>query len=115
MWQPALGVLFVLGASAVAAADPKDSAPNDAQDALRDAQEALTELDQAGFSSREALMNALAPATDARGRGAVLWPLRVSLSGQSASPDPMEIMQVLGKTESLRRIASAIAALGSMG
>ncbi len=93
----------------------KDSAPNDAQDALRDAQQALTELDQAGFSSREALMNALAPATDARGRGAVLWPLRVSLSGQSASPDPMEIMQVLGKTESLRRIASAIAALGSMG
>ncbi len=43
-----------------------------------------------------------------RGRGAVLWPLRVALSGQAASPDPVEIMSVLGKDESLRRIDAAI-------
>ncbi len=41
-------------------------------------------------------------------RGTVLWPLRVALSGQSASPDPLDIMEVLGKTESLRRIELAI-------
>ena len=46
-------------------------------------------------------------------RGSVLWPLRVALSGQSASPDPLDIMDVLGKTESLRRIEVAIKKLAT--
>jgi len=36
--------------------------------------------------------------------GAVLWPMRVALSGQEKSPSPFEIAEVLGKEESLRRI-----------
>ncbi len=40
--------------------------------------------------------------------GAVLWPLRVSLSGQQNSPGPFEIAEVLGKEESLKRIKVAI-------
>ncbi len=40
--------------------------------------------------------------------GVVLWPLRVSLSGQQNSPGPFEIAEVLGKDESLRRIDVAI-------
>jgi nondiscriminating glutamyl-tRNA synthetase len=40
--------------------------------------------------------------------GSVLWPLRVSLSGQQNSPGPFEIASVLGKDESLRRIKLAI-------
>ncbi len=43
-----------------------------------------------------------------RGRGEVLWPLRVALSGKESSPGPFEIMEVLGKEESLRRIERAI-------
>ena len=43
-----------------------------------------------------------------RQRGEVLWPLRVALSGQATSPDPVEIMEVVGKEESLRRIEIAI-------
>jgi hypothetical protein len=35
----------------------------------------------------------------------------VALSGQSASPDPIEIMETLGRDESLRRIVIAIAKL----
>jgi hypothetical protein len=34
--------------------------------------------------------------------------LRVALSGQQNSPDPIEIMSVLGRDESLRRIDAAI-------
>lgn len=45
------------------------------------------------------------------GRGDVLWPLRVALSGSQASPGPFELMQVLGKKESLARIAVAITKL----
>ncbi len=45
------------------------------------------------------------------GMGEVLWPLRVSLSGQRNSPGPIEILEVLGKEESLRRIRHAISKL----
>lgn len=47
--------------------------------------------------------------------GAVLWPLRVSLSGLEASPGPFELMEVLylgyGKFEILQRIEQAIKSL----
>ncbi len=41
-------------------------------------------------------------------RGEMLWPLRVALSGQQASPGPFEIMAALGKEETLKRIKFAI-------
>lgn len=40
--------------------------------------------------------------------GAVLWPLRVALSGQQNSPGPFEIAEVLGKEETRRRLEMAI-------
>jgi len=43
-----------------------------------------------------------------RGRGEVLWPLRAALSGKQASPGPLEIMEVLGKSETTKRIKNAI-------
>lgn len=39
--------------------------------------------------------------------GDYLWPLRVSLSGQKASPGPFEIATVLGKDETLAKIKAA--------
>lgn len=54
------------------------------------------------------LLEAVHPIAEARGRGAVLWPLRVALSGKEASPGPYEMMQALGKTETLRRLDYAI-------
>lgn len=42
------------------------------------------------------------------GRGAVLWPMRVALSGKAVSPDPIEIIEILGITESKRRIEIAV-------
>ncbi|MDP2695911.1 MAG: glutamate--tRNA ligase [bacterium] len=45
---------------------------------------------------------------DKEGRGEVLWPLRVALSGKSASPGPFEIMEVLEEAEVRRRIGLAI-------
>lgn len=40
--------------------------------------------------------------------GAVLWPMRVALSGQENSPGPFEIAEVLGKDETLARLDGAI-------
>ncbi|MBI4252878.1 glutamate--tRNA ligase [Candidatus Uhrbacteria bacterium] len=39
--------------------------------------------------------------------GEVLWPFRVALTGQTASPSPFDIAPTLGKTLTLRRIAYA--------
>ena len=43
-----------------------------------------------------------------RGRSAILWPLRVALSGMERSPDPFFIAAALGQSRTLRRIRRAI-------
>ncbi|TAK03727.1 glutamate--tRNA ligase [Patescibacteria group bacterium] len=40
--------------------------------------------------------------------GNMLWPMRVALSGRSASPSPFEYAWVLGKAETLQRLKKAI-------
>ncbi|MFA5084283.1 MAG: glutamate--tRNA ligase [Candidatus Paceibacterota bacterium] len=52
--------------------------------------------------------NRIMALAEERGRGEVLWPLRVALSGQTASPGPFDIMGVLGRSESLKRINIAV-------
>lgn len=42
------------------------------------------------------------------GKGNVLWPVRYSLTGADASPDPFIMMEVLGKEKSLKRLEKAI-------
>jgi glutamyl-tRNA synthetase len=43
-----------------------------------------------------------------KGKGNVLWPLRVALSGKEKSPDPFTLLFLLGKDESIKRIKNAI-------
>lgn len=57
------------------------------------------------FTEAENKIMALA---EKEGRGEILWPFRVALSGQIASPGPFEIMKVLGKEETLKRLEIAI-------
>lgn len=45
-------------------------------------------------------------------RGCLLWPLRVALSGKSASVSPFEIAEILGKEKAVKRIQQAIDMLG---
>ena len=42
-----------------------------------------------------------------QGRGEVLWPMRIALSGQKQSPDPFTIASIIGKTETLKRLGYA--------
>jgi glutamyl-tRNA synthetase len=41
------------------------------------------------------------------GRGELLWPLRVALSGKKASPPPFEIAEILGGEKTLKRLNRA--------
>lgn len=45
-------------------------------------------------------------------RGMVYWPLRVALTGKEKSPDPVEIIDVIGKDKTLERIEKAIRVIG---
>ena len=44
--------------------------------------------------------------------GDLFWPVRVALSGRDASPSPVELLEALGKAESITRIKTAINKMG---
>ena len=41
-------------------------------------------------------------------RGKLLWPLRVALTGKAASPPPFDIIEILGREKTIKRIEEAI-------
>ncbi len=67
----------------------------------------LLNLDERLFT-RQQLETLIMPEAEKRGRGGMLWPLRVALSGQKNSAGPFEIMEIIGKNESLNRLIIAI-------
>ncbi len=70
-------------------------------------------VDTATFSSAESIKEAIMPYAETEGKGNVLWPFRMTLSGQEKSVDPFTICYVLGKDEILSRIASVCNAIDS--
>jgi len=69
--------------------------------------EKISEIKESDFNKAK-LESILMPFANKIGRGEVLWPLRASLSGKDKSPGPFDIMGVLGKKETIRRIEVAI-------
>lgn len=58
--------------------------------------------------TKENIKKAIWPYAEKEGRGAVLWPLRVALSGKEKSPDPFTLVEILGREETLSRLQTAI-------
>lgn len=58
--------------------------------------------------TEEGVKAAIWPYADAEGRGQVLWPLRLALSGKEKSPNPFTLANILGKETTLRRIDEAL-------
>lgn len=67
----------------------------------------LEHIPDEGFTASQ-LKDIVWPYATSQGRGEVLWPLRVALSGNERSPDPFTIMGLIGKQKSLERIAEAL-------
>lgn len=63
------------------------------------------------FASPAHIKEALWPYAETAGKGEVLWPLRVALTGQTHSPDPFTVAYVLGPEETSERIDEACAIL----
>ena len=76
-------------------------------DALPRLKLALETLKTADFASTEAIKTNLWPLAEELGKGEVLWPLRVALSGSAKSPDPFCLAFILGQAQTLARIETA--------
>lgn len=63
------------------------------------------------WSQPETIKDALWDYASEVGRGDVLWPLRMALSGKDRSPDPFTLAVVFGKEETLARIDLALSKL----
>lgn len=70
--------------------------------------EKLAGLGETEFENAEKIKAHIFDYATENGRGDVLWPLRVSLSGKEKSPDPFTLLSVFGKTESVSRIDNAL-------
>ena len=66
----------------------------------------LDTLDPQAFEMSSMIKDIIFPYATEVGRGNVLWPLRVALSGREKSPDPFTLMHLLGRKRTLARIAA---------
>ncbi len=73
--------------------------------ALAEALEAIPETEFDLLHLEVAVKNLIAK--NGWGNGDTFWPLRVAVSGREKSPGPFEIMGVLGKMKTLRRLEAA--------
>jgi glutamyl/glutaminyl-tRNA synthetase len=67
----------------------------------------LNKSQESSFTDTESIKNLFWNYAEEQGRGDVLWPLRVSLSGRDKSPDPFTLLHILGKDEGLKRVQYA--------
>ncbi len=88
-----------------------DPTPDAALPRLLHVAELLEPLDEQ--VSAEEARAAIWPYAEKEGKGEVLWPVRVALSGRERSPDPFTLMHVLGKRESLKRLERACGTIRS--
>ncbi len=70
----------------------------------------LSEIPEKNFN-KEKIKESIWAYAEEKGRGNVLWPMRLALSGQDRSPDPFIISEILGREEALKRLATAYEAL----
>lgn len=69
--------------------------------------ELLSPLESSVWNA-DTVKEAVFPYATEVGRGSVLWPMRVALSGLEKSPDPFAIASHIGKEETLLRLSKAL-------
>jgi glutamyl/glutaminyl-tRNA synthetase len=75
-------------------------------------QQAIRLLKSADFTTPDKVKAALWDYVEEVGRGELLWPLRVSLTGLERSPDPFTVAYIIGREETLSRIKTACDKIG---
>jgi glutamyl-tRNA synthetase len=85
----------------------KDMSGGDLKKTLEKSLEILSSIDKGDWTP-ENIKDKLMSAADPKNRGELLWPLRVAITGKEKSPSPWEVAWVIGCSESIDRIKSAI-------
>ncbi|MDD5605760.1 MAG: glutamate--tRNA ligase [Patescibacteria group bacterium] len=87
----------------------KKSSPEQTTKGLEVALEVLEGLDDKAWDigSLQQILDHTLDAS-ALNPGDLFWPIRVALSGEEGSPSPTELLEALGKAESIKRIKTAI-------
>ncbi|MES3004676.1 MAG: glutamate--tRNA ligase [Patescibacteria group bacterium] len=70
--------------------------------------DALEKAGEDKYSNPEEIKSLIFDYATEKGKGNVLWPLRVALSGREKSPDPFSLIYVLGKEEAIERTKAAV-------
>lgn len=84
----------------------KDSLPETTKEHLEKVRDLLSSVED--FSDPKNIKTAIWDYATEKGRGEVLWPTRMALSGKERSLDPFTISAIVGKIETIKRIESAI-------
>lgn len=85
----------------------KENTDDQTVQALRQAQHELLRITENGWTRENLEKKLMAAAGDKRGD--FLWPLRAALTGERRSPGPFDCAWILGREETLARVATAIA------
>ncbi|MCA9364138.1 glutamate--tRNA ligase [Candidatus Kaiserbacteria bacterium] len=86
-----------------------DTSPKDSLPRLQHLAEIVSRMPE-DVSSEDA-KEAIWEYAEEKGKGEVLWPLRVVLTGQERSPDPFTVISVIGSAEAYDRLRKACDAL----
>jgi nondiscriminating glutamyl-tRNA synthetase len=84
----------------------KKNTDEETKTSLEKSKSVLENIENADWTKENLEKLLLAAAGDKRGD--LLWPLRAALTGEQKSPSPFEVAWVLGKSECLKRLETAI-------
>lgn len=85
----------------------KTGTPEEAKKHLTKILETISSIDEKDFSLQN-IKNLIWPYAEENGKGNVLWPLRAALTGLERSPEPFTVSDILGKSETIKRIEKAL-------
>ncbi len=88
----------------------KEDSPRSAHEHLTKILEYCENVPEAEFKA-EMVKAAVWPYAEEKGRGSVLWPFRMALTGLDKSPDPFTVAGILGKKTTLERVKKAVSVL----
>jgi len=85
----------------------KDETPANTKQHLDKILNLLSSLETEDFT-QESVKKSVWNYAEKQGRGNVLWPFRVSLTGLAKSPEPFGVSEILGKEETIKRLKYAL-------
>jgi len=85
----------------------KDATDETIKNNLKQVVKIITDIDEQNFTV-ENLEKQIMPEAEKVGRGNMLWPMRMALTGTKKSPSPFECAWVLGRQVTLKRLNNAI-------